>query len=144
MLYPNINELYQASEHNYPWEQFKYLVPQQYHHSNPSQPPPHSQPAPKLNYLDHLIKDKQKIPAPNAYNNSTPSRPLSGKMDRKPRKTVTEEAISKQKNEQIPGPGAYLTRPKTADNKINRNMPEHRQHYLNEVEYIASENPGVG
>jgi hypothetical protein len=52
-------------------------------------------------------------------------------MDKRPRTTLTDVICKQQKK--IPGPGAYFTRPQTADNKINRNAPEYRQHYLNEV-----------
>ena len=65
-------------------------------------------------------------------------------MDRKPRITTTDEKIADSKKNQYPGPGAYKPRPQTAGNKINRNAPEHRDHYLNEVEYLSAEKPGVG
>lgn len=57
-------------------------------------------------------------------------------MDKKPRTTLTDAIYKEQKHQ--PGPGAYFTRPKTADSKFNRNAPEYRQHYLNEVEYLSS------
>ena len=106
--------------------------------------PRHSQPSPKLSYVDHLLKVKKKIPAPNAYHPDYQVRPVSGKMDKKPRKTMTEETIDTSKKDKYPGPGFYDNRPQTADNKFNRNAPEYRQHYLHEVEYLSSECPGVG
>jgi|JI9StandDraft_1071089.scaffolds.fasta_scaffold721329_1 hypothetical protein len=89
-----------------------------------------------MNYLDDLLRVKKTIPAPNAYRPQTQTRPLSGKMDKRARTTLTDAILKQQKA--LPGPGAYFTRPKTADCKLNRNVPEHRQHYLNEVEYLSS------
>lgn len=140
---PTINDLYQASNHNLPWEGFKYVVPARHQQADPAPPQP-TKASPKLNYIDYLLRTKKTIPAPNAYNNMPVNRPVSGKMDRHPRTTTTDEAIAKNKKQQIPGPGHYLVRPKTADVKVNRNVPEHRPHYLNEVEYLSAENPGIG
>ena len=36
---------------------------------------------------------------------------------------MTDETIATTKKEQYPGPGAYIKRPQTADNKFNRNVP---------------------
>ena len=127
---PNIEDLYNAKNNNFPWESFKYVVPPHYHHSNPNTIPPRPQPSPKLSYVDHLLRIKKTIPAPNAYTPNDQPRPVSGKMDRKPRKTLTDETIATTKKEQYPGPGAYAPRPQTAGTKINRNAPEYRQHYL--------------
>ena len=127
---PCVEDLYHAKNNNFPWESFKYVVPPQYHHSNPNIVPPYPKPTPKLSYVDHLLRVKKTIPAPNAYNPDDHPRPVSGKMDRKPRKTMTDEAIATTKKDQYPGPGAYANRPQTADNKVNRNAPGHRQHYL--------------
>lgn len=124
--YPAVDDLYQAANKNYPWEGFKYVVPGQYHHNDPNHPPPPSKPTPKLSYVDHLLRAKKSIPAPNAYHPVNEVRPLSGKMDRKPRTTITDEAIAKNKRNQVPGPGAYMTRPQTAGSKFNRNAPEYR------------------
>lgn len=43
---------------------------------------------PKTNFLDDLQKAKKKIPGPSHYKFEVPSRPLSGKMDKFPRKTI--------------------------------------------------------
>ena len=65
-------------------------------------------------------------------------------MDKNPRKTIAETIIHQNKREPSPGPASYFSRPKTAGPKMNKNMPEYREHYLNEVEYLSSECPGVG
>jgi len=128
---PLIEDLYHAKNKDYPWESFKYVISPHYHHSNSNIVPPHPHPSPKLSYVDHLLKVKKKIPAPNAYHPDDHPRPVSGKMDRRPRKTMTDETIDISKKDKYPGPGFYDNRPQTADNKVNRNAPEHRQHYLN-------------
>lgn len=65
-------------------------------------------------------------------------------MDKNPRKTLAETIIHQNKREPSPGPASYFSRPKTAEPKLNKNVPEYREHYLNEVEYLSSESPGVG
>lgn len=65
-------------------------------------------------------------------------------MDKNPRKTLAETIIHQNRREPSPGPTTYFSRPKTAGPKLNKNVPEYREHYLNEVEYLSSESPGVG
>lgn len=65
-------------------------------------------------------------------------------MDKNPRKTIADTIIHQNKIEPSPGPATYFSRPKTAEPKMNKNAPEYREHYLNEVEYLSSESPGVG
>jgi hypothetical protein len=115
---------------NYEWEQFKYLVPKQYHQASPKHIPESKSP-PKLNYIDDVLKIKKFIPAPNAYTITSLNRPLSGKMDKNPRTTIADAIIGKKKRQQSPGPGTYFSRPQTADCRINRNVPGYREHYLN-------------
>ena len=97
-------------------------MPKQYY-----QPPinhiPESKPEHKQNYIDDVLKTKKSVPGPNAYTPVAQSRPLSGKMDKRPRATLADTIMSQNKSLRTPGPGSYFTRPKTADTKINRNAP---------------------
>jgi len=72
------------------------------------------------------LRIKRCIPAPNAYTITTLDRPLSGKMDKNPRMTLTDTIMSKKKRKQSPGPGAYFTRPQTANPNVNKHVPEFR------------------
>ena len=65
-------------------------------------------------------------------------------MDKNPRKTLADTIIHQNKREPSPGPATYFSRPQTAGPIMNKNVPEYREHYLNEVEYLSSESPGVG
>lgn len=91
-----------------------------------------------------MLKIKKYVPAPNKYEIQENVRPLSGKMDKNPRKTLADTIIHQNKREPSPGPATYFSRPKTAGPTMNKNVPEYREHYLNEVEYLSSESPGVG
>ncbi len=132
-------DIYNTINRNYEWESFKYVVPKHYHQGN-VQRIPSSKSQTKLNYIDEVLKTKRSIPAPNAYVIQSLNRPLSGKMD----KTAKDTEGSGQVKSQVPGPGAYFKRAQTAGPRINRNVPEYREHYLNEVEYLSAECPGVG
>lgn len=136
-------EMYDMVNRNYEWEGFKYQIPRQYFQGEkkvaPGSRPPH-----KLNYIDDVLRIKKFVPAPNKYEIKENSRPLSGKMDKNPRKTLAEAIIHQNRREPSPGPASYFTRPRTAEAKINKNAPEYREHYLHEVEYLSSECPGVG
>ncbi|CAM5998963.1 unnamed protein product [Sphagnum balticum] len=96
------------------------------------------------NFIDELIHQKRAIPGPSNYTPLEQQRPLSGKMDKGPRKTVTEAIIDRNRREGSPGPTSYFTRPMTAASPPHRPPPTSKDHYLNEVEYLATEGPGVG
>lgn len=140
----SIRNMFDMASQNYEWESFKYQVPRHYlsycqKKSEPAAKPPH-----KLNYIDDVLSIKKFVPAPNKYEIKENQRPLSGKMDKNPKKTMTEAIIYQSKRDPSPGPASYFNRPKTAGAKLNKHGPEHREHYLNEVEYLSSEGPGVG
>jgi hypothetical protein len=78
---PLVEDLYMAANKQFPWEAVRYVVPAQYPHQNPNSHPPQPKASPKLNYLDHLLRTKRTLPAPNAYKSPEAPRPLSGKMD---------------------------------------------------------------
>lgn len=74
---------------NYEWENFKYELPKKYHGISEKRLQISSAKIPpKTNFLDDLQKQKKKIPGPSHYKFDVPSRPLSGKMDKFPRKTI--------------------------------------------------------
>jgi hypothetical protein len=47
-----------------------------------------NKPKHKTNYIDSAISIKKFVPAPNTYEPKIQSRPVSGKMDKNPRKTI--------------------------------------------------------
>lgn len=67
-------------------------------------------------------------------------------MDKKQRLTYSDEVKVLSNKENIPGPGAYFKRPQSAMTQAysRKEEVEKKDHYLNEVEYIASTCPGVG
>ena len=138
-----IKEVYDITERNYHWESFKYVVPKAYHQDE-CKHMPQDRPEHKRNYIDDVLKIKKNIPSPNYYEIKENYRPLSGKMSKGARKTLVEAVMDKSRADKIPGPGSYFNRPKTAEPKFNRQVSEFREHYLNEVEYLSAENPGVG
>ena len=73
----------------------------------------------------HPIQPVSNLP-PNKYEIKENSRPLSGKMDKNPRKTLAETIVHQNKREPSPGPASYFTRPKTAEAKLNKHVPEYR------------------
>jgi hypothetical protein len=119
-------DIYDITNRNYEWEAFKYQMPRQYYHPNDKKSPPGDRPPHKLNYIDDVLRIKKFIPAPNKYEIKENSRPLSGKMDKNPRKTLAETIIHQNKREPSPGPASYFSRPKTAEPKMNKHVPEYR------------------
>lgn len=126
-----IEDMYNMVERNYEWESFKYVVPKKYQHPPQSPTTLKETPSHKKNYIDDVLYIKKCIPGPSHYQTQPPSRPISGKMDKNPRKTLAETIIDQAKREKQPGPASYFTRPKTADCKNKKAGPEYREHYLN-------------
>jgi hypothetical protein len=135
-------EMYNISNRYYDWEKFRYSLPRHYHQNPPAKTPP-PRALLKTNYIDDVLKIKKGLPAPNAYSPNSQYRPLSGKLDKNPRRTQADVIIERGKLEKSPGPATYNPRPQTAT-ALNKNGPEQREHYLNEIEYLSAENPGVG
>lgn len=138
-----VRDMYNNKNRNYPWEQFKYVIPKHYISGqiNAGLEP---KPSPKTTYIDHYQQLKSFVPSPDAYNIVEQNRPLSGKMGKDPRKTIAETIIDKERRAKSPGPATYFLRPKTATSTLGKNPPEFKDHYLNEVEFLAAEAPGVG
>ena len=65
--YPLVEDLYHATNRNYEWEQFKYVVPKQYHMQSPTHQPPDYSSMLKLNYIDDVLRIKKFIPGPSSY-----------------------------------------------------------------------------
>ena len=127
--------LYDMEHRNYDWESFKYEVPRKYMGEDVKKMPLVGAKAPrKTNYLDELHRVKKHIPGPNKYHIKEQSRPLSGKLDRTPRQTLSQTIIAQSKKENIPGPGQYHRHPRPQTAKTtpakDKEKEMQRDHYL--------------
>ena len=114
-----IKETFDLKERNYDWETFRLEVPKKYSNGvMMNQVPSGAIFGKKNNYLDLLQKDKKQIPGPTHYAaKEVKQRPKSGKMDKAERQTFSEQVKVMSTKENIPGPGAYFKRPKSAISK---------------------------